>query len=77
MAIWRLKTTWIEDGADASEEWEVNAETAYDAVKEIMTRLRFSPHHVEAKRLAADATETNAATGLLPGQARRVIRTKE
>jgi hypothetical protein len=49
MPLWLVKATWREDEAEASEKWEVNAETARDAVKAATTHLRFQPHHVEVR----------------------------
>jgi hypothetical protein len=49
MPFWLVKATWVEDESDASEQWEVNAETAHEAVKTVSTHLRFQPHHVEAR----------------------------
>jgi len=43
MPIWLVKATWIEDEAEASERWQVNADTAHDPVKAVTTRLRFHP----------------------------------
>jgi hypothetical protein len=72
MPIWVVKATWIEDEAEASEQWEVNADMAHDAVKEVTMRLHFRPHHVEA-RLCVPETENKAlAIDLPPGQARRI-----
>ena len=34
MPVWLGKATWIEDEAEASEQGEVNAATAHDAVEE-------------------------------------------
>lgn len=68
MSIWIVKATWIEDETDASEQWEVNAATAQEAMQEAAVRMRFQPHHVEVRRLsdAADKTE------LAPGQSRHM-----
>jgi hypothetical protein len=72
MQIWLVKATWTEDEAEVSEQWEVNAATAHDAVKEVTTHLRFQPHHVEARH-RLPVTEDNArAINLPPGQARRI-----
>jgi hypothetical protein len=49
MPLWLVKATWIEDEAEASEQWEVTADTAHDAVKVATMRARFHPHHVEAR----------------------------
>jgi hypothetical protein len=74
MPFWLVKATWIEDETDASEQWEVNAETAHGAVQAVTTHLRFQPHHVEA-RLCSAATEGEPlATDLQPGAVRRLPR---
>jgi hypothetical protein len=70
MAIWLVKATWIEDEAEAAEQWAVNAETAYEAVRDVTTRLRFQPHHVEAR--VAGAGDGARSIDLPPGQAQRV-----
>jgi hypothetical protein len=49
MSIWLVNATWIEDEAEASEQWEVISDTAHDAVKAVTTHLRFNPHHVGGK----------------------------
>jgi hypothetical protein len=72
MPFWLVKATWIEDESDASEQWQVNADTAHDAVKAVTTHLRFHPHHVEARLCSADAGDNPLATNLLPGEARRL-----
>lgn len=70
MPVWLVKATWIEDEVEASEQWEVNAATAHDAVKEVTTHIRFPPHHVEAKlSLPEDKDRT---IDLQPAQARRI-----
>jgi hypothetical protein len=66
MPIWLVKATWIEDEIEASEQWEVNAATAHEAVKEAITYIRFPPHHVEAKLCLP-------TQDLRPGEARRHI----
>lgn len=69
MPVWMVKATWIEDEAEASEQWEVSAATAHDAVGEVTARLRFQPHHVDARRLTeAEARSALAGAG---GAARR------
>ena len=65
MPVWLVKTTWNENEAEASEQWEVNAATAHEAVKEVTTHLRFQPHHVEARIFLPEVD-------LQPGQVRRV-----
>jgi hypothetical protein len=72
MPIWLVKATWIEDEAEASERWQVNADTAHDPVKAVTTRLRFHPHHVEARLCLAEAEDKPRAIDLLPGEARRL-----
>ena len=64
MPLWAVKATWIEDEAEASEQWEVSAATAHDAVKQMTARLRFQPHHVDARRLTeAEARSALAGAG--------------
>lgn len=72
MPVWLVKATWIEDDSDASEQWEVNADTAHDAVKAVTTHVRFRPHHVEARLCSSEAGGQPAAIDLQPGEARRV-----
>jgi hypothetical protein len=72
MPIWLVKATWIEDDAEASEQWRANANTAHDAVKAVTTHLRFHPHHVEARLCWAEAEDKARAIDLLPGEARRL-----
>jgi hypothetical protein len=72
MSIWLVNATWIEDEAEASEQWEVNADTAHDAVKAVTTHLRFNPHHIEARLCSEDAEHKARAIDLLPGEARRL-----
>jgi hypothetical protein len=72
MPFWVVKATWVEDETDASEQWEVNAETAHDAVKAVTMHLRFPPHHVEARLRATAANDKNFANDLRPGEARRL-----
>jgi hypothetical protein len=55
MPIWLVKATWTEDEAEASEQWEVKADTAQDAVREVTTHLRFAPRHIEAKLSSAES----------------------
>jgi DNA primase len=70
MSLWLVKATWCEDEAEASESWEVNAETAQDAVTAVATHLRFHPHHVEARRY--EPNDVDIAIDLSPGEARRI-----
>jgi hypothetical protein len=72
MPFWLIKATWIEDDSEASEQWEVNADTTHDAVKAVTTHLRFPPHHVEARLCSAETEGKPLATDLLPGEARRL-----
>jgi hypothetical protein len=66
-----LDEAWIEDEIEASEQWEVNAATAHDAVKEATTYIRFPPHHVEAKLCLP--TQEARGDDLRPGEARRHV----
>jgi hypothetical protein len=72
MPFWLVKATWIEDESDASEQWGVNADTVYDAVKVVTTHLRFHPHHVEARRCEPEEAKIILVADLSPGEARRV-----
>lgn len=54
MPNWLVKATWIEDEVEASEQWEVGADTAHEAIKEVTMNLRYQPHHVEARRGEGD-----------------------
>ena len=72
MPSWLVKATWVEDEAEASEQWEVNADTAHDAVTAVTAHLRFHPHHVEARLCSAEAEDKTLAIDLLPGEARRL-----
>lgn len=72
MPFWLAKATWIEDESDASEQWEVNADTAHDAVKAVTTHLRFHPHHVDARLCSDGAGDGSLVTDLLPGEVRRL-----
>jgi hypothetical protein len=74
MPFWLVKATWIEDETDASEQWEVNAETAYGAAKAVTTHLRFQPHHVEARLCSAETEGEPLTTDLQPGAVRRLPR---
>ena len=51
MPKWLVTAVWQEDEAEASEQWEVTAATADDAVLQVRPRFRFPPLHVEARRL--------------------------
>jgi hypothetical protein len=72
MPFWVVKATWVEDEVEASERWEVNADTAHDAVRAVATHLRFQPHHVEARLHSAEADDKAFARNLRPGEARRL-----
>lgn len=72
MPVWLVKAIWIEDEAEVSEQWEVDAARADEAIKEIMTRLRFLPHHLEARQCSPAAEDRAHAAGLQPGEVRRV-----
>lgn len=69
MPIWSVKATWIEDDADMTEHWEANAGSAADAVRIVSARLRFHPHHAEARLVTGG---DDAGGGLPPNEARRV-----
>jgi hypothetical protein len=71
MPLWVVKATWIEDESEASERWEVSAATAHDAVREVTARLRFQPHHVDARRLT-EAEAVAAAARSVGGAPRRI-----
>jgi len=72
MPLWLVQATWCEDEAEASEKWEVNADSVQDAVATVATRLRFQPHHIEARRCELDDVDKQIAKDLSPGEARRV-----
>jgi hypothetical protein len=72
MPLWLVKATWCEDEAEASEKWEANAEKVQDAVAAVTARLRFHPHHIEARRCELDDVDKQVAKDLSPGEARRV-----
>ena len=72
MSIWLVKATWVEDEAEVSEQWEVNADMAEDAVNAVATRLRFHPHHVEARVCSEEAEHKAHPIDLLPGETRRL-----
>jgi hypothetical protein len=52
MPTWTVKATWIEDEALVSEQWNIASDTVADAVRDVTSRLRFRPHHVEARLLS-------------------------
>jgi hypothetical protein len=70
--MWLVKATWIEDEAEASEQWEVNANAAHEAVREVAAHLRFQPLHVEARLCTPELEKEALAADLPPGEARRV-----
>jgi hypothetical protein len=72
MPLWLVKATWTADESESSEQWEVNAETAQDAVQAVTAHLRFHPHHVEARQLASVPAQEALATDLAPGEVRRI-----
>lgn len=67
MTLWLVKATWIDDEAERTEQWEVNAVTQDEAVKEVLMLLATKPHHVEAKPMPGDVQPP-----LGPGTARKV-----
>jgi hypothetical protein len=71
MSVWVVRATWLEDEAEASEQWEVNAATAEDAVKAVAARLRFQPHHIEARR-SPEPDDDAGVVGPSGNPARRV-----
>lgn len=54
MPAWVVKATWLEDEGEASEEWEVTAASAEEAIEQVRPRFRLPPHHVEARRVAPE-----------------------
>lgn len=70
MPRWLVRATWIEDDVEASEQWEVEADTAHDAVRDVSVHVRFPPHHVEAKLAPPD--QAAAAHPLRRGEPRRI-----
>lgn len=67
MATWRVRATWREDETEATEEWQVEAADAQEAIASVAGHVRFPPHHVEAREV--EAAHANAAA---PGTARHV-----
>jgi hypothetical protein len=58
----------MEDETEASEQWQVDAGTAHEAIKAVSVHMRFPPHHVEVNRASPDDAAT---TRSLPrGEAR-------
>lgn len=69
MPIWTVNATWFEDEAEVREQWQVNAETVQEAVRDVMAHIRFQPHHVETR------LKTNESTSdLAVGEARQFVR---
>jgi hypothetical protein len=68
MPVWFVKATWVEDEAEASEQWQVIAATAADAVRDVSTHLRFQPHHIEARMGAPETEDEARKRGLQPGE---------
>jgi hypothetical protein len=56
---------WSDGEAELTQQWEVNAPSRDEAVREVFMLLPTRPHHVEAKLIAKDV-----APELLPGEAR-------
>jgi hypothetical protein len=73
MPIWLVKATWKEDEAEASEQWEVSAATAHDAVRDVTAHIRFHPHHIEAQLCSSEGQAPAQSGDLEPGQVRRRI----
>jgi hypothetical protein len=67
MSVWLVKAVWNEDEIESMEEWEVSANTAHEAIKEVTSHIRFPPHHVEAK-----LHPRSAFMELRPGEMRRI-----
>ena len=70
--VWLVKTTWSEDEAAATEQWEVMANTAHDAIREVSKHLRFQPHHVEASIRPPETHSATQQAKLQLGQVRRM-----
>ena len=43
MPIWLVRATWAEDEVEASEQWQVNAATADEAIKDVTPHIRSNP----------------------------------
>lgn len=67
MSLWLVRVSWSEDEAEVTQQWEVNAPSRDEAVREVVMLLPTRPHHLEAKLLPADL-----APDLPPGQARKL-----
>ena len=67
MALWLVKATWAGDDAERTEQWEVVAAAADEALREAVMLLPTKPHHVEVKRLSDEVDPP-----LQPGRVRRL-----
>ena len=67
MALWLVTASWSDDEAELTQQWEVNAPTEDEAVREVVMLLPSKPQHVEAKRLSEEL-----APDLGPGRARKL-----
>jgi hypothetical protein len=67
-AEWLVTTIWREDETEATEQWEVSDASSDEAVDQVITHVRFRPHHVEA-RPATDRHRQSVT--LQPGEDRR------
>jgi hypothetical protein len=67
MALWLVTAIWIDDDAELTQQWEINAASQDEATRDVVMLLPTKPHHVEATRLPKDA-----APDLGPGQARKL-----
>jgi hypothetical protein len=65
MSLWIVRVTWNEDENEVAEAWEINAASVGEAVSAVAARLRYQPHHVDARRV--ESTDR-----LMPGEIRRV-----
>lgn len=72
MPLWMVKATWREDEADVSEQWEVNSQTAHDAVRLATTYMRFPPHSVEVHQRNSDVDDRVDQSEFPTGGVRRV-----
>jgi hypothetical protein len=67
MALWLVTASWSDDEAELTQQWEVNAPSRDEAVREVVMLLPSEPHHVEAKLIPKDV-----APDLGPGQVRKL-----
>ena len=67
MAYWLVTARWSDDDTEMTEQWEVNASTEDEAVREVAMLLPAKPQHLAAKLLPEDI-----APDLGPGQARKL-----